>query len=267
MPPDDGDDGGGDDTDQDQDQGQDARTVPEGHPAHAVQNSDGDWVCGRQTGHTADVCQFPVDGPAGVCHVHPVDGSGPPEGHGSGDPDHGLNVGDVSNLENAPDRPAFEHGLSIVEDEPTGVLEWIEDQDPQGHDWVRAKWQGYVDVATFGRDDPRADDILHAVLMLYCVRQARKRQVERGLSEMMTVTTDGGGTAEVEAEIPVNLPANRITREARRILSDLGVFDPDAGDGDGSAADWVDAAKRRADAQAQVDADDDVIDVNYSEGD
>jgi len=251
-------DGGDDSGDRDD---QDDQRLPEGHPAHAIQNSDGEWVCGRETANTADVCQMPVDGPAEVCHVHPVDGSGPPDGHGSAPQDHGRNVGDTSNLDLAPDRPGFKHGLSIVEDEPTGVLEWIRDHDQAGHAWVRAKYDGYLDVADFGRDDARADDILHAVLMFYCVRQARKRQVERGLSEVMTVTTDTG-TAEVEAEIPVNLPANRIAREARRMLSDHDVFGSDDG-GDGSDADWVAAAKRRADAQGQTGADDDVIDVNY----
>lgn len=221
-----------------------------------------DYICGATTSSTDDPCQFPVSGPDETCHAHPDDGSGPPDGHGSGDPGHSMGDGPGDIVEKSPpeDKPAMTHGLHAVQDDPQGTLDWLDDHDPRGYDWVQKKWQSYMADAPFGPDTAKADDVLHACLMLYAVRGARHQQVTRGLVKQEALTDEGdvvidpetGEPIRVEREHAANLPANRIGREARSMLRDLGILDdPESQKAD--AMSYGQAARRvaeRIDSQA-----------------
>lgn len=226
----------------------------------------GGFVCGyNDTSTTDDSCQFPVAGPDQRCHMHPRDGSGPPEGHGSGTTSHSMGAGNGDIQEKLPDgaKPAMDHGLHAVKDDPHGTLDWLEDNDLRGYDWVQSKWESYLQDAPFPVDSAKADDVLHAVLMLYAVRGVRHRQISRGLSEAMPMTDDTGDVVrdqdgepfEIEQELPVNLPANRIAREARSTLKTLGVMD-DPESKKAEAMGWGEAAKRVAKKQDDDDSHD-----------
>lgn len=221
----------------------------------------GDYVCGAETSTTDGPCQMPVDGPDERCHAHPRDGSGPPDGHGSGSPDHQMGDGDGKIQERLPEgaKPAMTHGMYAVKDDPQGTLTWLEDNDPTAYEWVLKKWQSYMADAPFGPESAKADDVLHACLMLYAVRGARHRQVTRGLTQKENIVDEGsvvmnpetGEPVEIEKELPSNLPANRIAREARSMLKDLGILD-DPESQKAQAMGWGQAAKEVA---MEVDAD------------
>ena len=215
-----------------------------------------EYVCGADTANTDEPCQFPVDGPDERCHNHPADGSGPPEGTGSGDPGHRMGDGDGKIQERLPEnaKPNMKHGLNAVQDDPHGTMTWLEDNDPRGFRWVRDKWRSYMVNADFPGNSGQADDVLHACLMLYAVRAVRHRQIQNGLTGWVEHYTDQGQRYEVEEEVPSNLPANRIAREARSILKDCGVLDdPESAKADAMGG-WGDAAREVA--RNRDDADD-----------
>jgi len=107
-----------------------------------TEDDGADFVCGGETKTTDQPCQQPVSSPDERCPKHPKDGSGPPEGIGSGSPDHQMGDGDGKIQERLPEnaKPAMDHGINAVQDDPTGTLRWIEDNDPRGHDWIIGKW-------------------------------------------------------------------------------------------------------------------------------
>jgi len=232
----------------------------------------GDPVCGAETTTTGRPCQFPVESPDDRCPMHPPDGSGPPEGHGSGTTSHSMGdgTGDIREKLSDPPKPAMEHGVSAVDDDPRGTLQWLEDNDPAGYDWIIAKWRSYLADAPFGPETSKADEVLHACLMLYAVRGARHKQVTQGLVEQRALTDDDGDlvtdpdTGEpftVSHELSTNLPANRIAREARSILKDHGILDdPESQKAD--AMGWGQAAK-----QVAKEVDSDVQDVHHEDAD
>lgn len=227
---------------------------------------DGDgYVCGWEDTTTDRPCQFPVDDPDATCHMHGEDG--PPDGHGSGSPDHTMGDGDgdiAERVDASKEKPAMTHGIHAVQDDPVGTLNYLEESRPEAYDWVVDKWESFLVDAPFGKETAKADELLHACLMLYAVRGARDRQVKQFLTH--TVTRYSEGTPyELEEELPVNLPANRLAREARSILKDLGVLD-DPESKKAEAMGWGAAAKEVAEANdAERARDDDVVDVDYTE--
>lgn len=212
-------------------------------------------VCGSTGTGDGEPCQFPVSGPDDTCHMHPDDGSGPPDGHGSGSPDHRMGDGDGKIQDRLPDnaKPNMGHGIHAVKDDPRGTLQWLEDNDPRGYDWVIDKWRSYMVDAPFDAYSAKADDLMEVCLMKYAVRGARQEQVEVGLTKMMRLQSDDVGDIDmnVEQELPANLPANRMAREARSILKDLGLLD-DPESQKAEAMGWGAAAREVA---MEVDSD------------
>jgi hypothetical protein len=215
-----------------------------------------DYVCGANTDHTDGPCQFPVSGPDQRCHNHPADGSGPPEGTGKGSPDHTMGNGDGKIQERLPDnaKPALDHGVHAVQDDPGGTLRWIEDNDPRGHDWIVGKWKSYLKDGDIPPESGRADDILTACLYDYVVRAMTDKQIREGLTTTQTRKGEHG-TFEIEVEQPGNLPADRLARRSEEIKRKNGVLD-DPESKKAEAMGWGQAAKRVAE---RVDSD--VVDV------
>lgn len=227
-------------------------------------DDDGTLRCGvpkTSGGQEGDPCRHPV--PGGTCPSHgdrsqrreSIQADDPDDvevvdGVGSGDPGH--RQGDGAAPEGNKNR--MTHGLHAVQDDPRGTLRWLEDNDPKGYDWVLAKWESYLSDAPFPADSAKSDDVLEACLMKYAVRGARHQQIERGLTDFMKVQTDDGPSdTKIEAELPANLPANRIAREARSMLKDLGVLDDPESQKADAMADWGAAAKRVAERQESDD--------------
>lgn len=175
----------------------------------------------------------------------------------------GSGPGDIQQKNGDNAKPNMKHGVHAVQSDPHGTLAWLEDNDPDGYDWVRSKWLSYLDDAPFDQQSAKSDDVLHACLMLYAVRGVRDRQISRGLSQMVEMRTEQGAVFEVEEELPVNLPANRLAREARSMLKDLGLLDdPESKKAD--AMGWGSAAKEVA---MEVDATvEDAADADDADG-
>lgn len=218
--------------------------------------------CGVPKTSDGDPCRHPV--PNGTCPVHgdredrrqTIDGETDPkvpDGLGSGDPGHTKGGG-------APpegNKNAMSHGVHAVKDDPTGTLAWLKEHEQDGYDWVITKWKSYLADAPFGAETAKADDLLEVCLMKYAVRQVRKEQVQTRLTKMLDIPSDNAvdGVVEVEDELPANLPANRMAREARSILKDLGILDDPESQKADAMADWGSAAKRVAERRdGDVDA-------------
>lgn len=215
--------------------------------AGADDGGDDDYVCGADCSTKEEPCQHPVKTPDGRCPNHPKDGSGPPEGSGSGDPGHSLAPGDPNVDEKRPDKPNFQHGVHAVQSDPHGTAEWIRDHDPQGWDWVQGVFESYLADAPFGVHTGKANRLFDVVLMEYCIRAARQEQIQTGLTKFAQIETEDGGVTdvEIEVELPVNLPTDRLSRESRNTLKDLGVIG-DEDDSVASSEGWGSAAKEVA---------------------
>lgn len=207
-------------------------TDDDGDPCrHRVPNGDcpvhGDRDDRRQAIQDGDV-QIRDGVGSGAAESNPLaDGGGAPEGN----------------------KNAMSHGVHAVRDDPQGTLDWLAENRERGHRWVMNKWESYLADAPFDADSAKADDVLHACLMLYAGRRQRDQQVLNGLTTTQTRTSDSGQTFDIEVEHPGNLPANRITREARSWLKDLGILDDPESQKADALADWGKAAKRVAERQ------------------
>lgn len=229
---------------------------PNGDPGFV--DDDGVARCGvpKTSDDDGDPCRHRV--PNGACPVHGdadarrqaiVDGDVQvADGIGSGDPGHTMGDG------GAPEgnKNALSHAVHAVQDDPMGTLDWMEQNDERGYRWVMRKWESYLADAPFDRDTAKADDVQMACLMLYAGRRQRDQQVLNGLTTQQTRATDSGATFEIEVEHPGNLPANRITREARSWLKDLGILDDPESQKADAMTDWGSAAERLAKRQDDV---------------
>lgn len=216
----------------------------------------------KTDGQEGEPCRIRV--PNGVCRVHggvdqrreAIDGGDVTvhPGVGSGDPGHAMGDG------GAPrgNKNAMTHGVHAVRDDPRGTLRWIEQNDPQGYDWVLSKWESYMADAPFPPESAKADDVMEACLMKYAVRGVRQEQVEVGLTKMVRAQDADGNTLDfdVEDELPGNLPANRIAREARSLLKDLGILDDPETQKAEAMSSWGAAAKRVAERRDSEELDD-----------
>lgn len=217
-------------------------------------DDDGISRCGvpKKTGDGGP-CEHPV--PGGTCPAHGgVDErrqsiergeASVVDGVGSGDPGHAMGDGGGAPVGN---KNAMSHGVHAVRDDPRGTLRWIEENDPQGYDWILAKWESYMADAPFSKTSAKADDVMEVCLMRYAVRGVRQEQVERGLTKMVRATDESGTPLDIniEDELPGNLPANRIAREARSMLKDLGILDDPETQKAEAMSSWGAAAQRVA---------------------
>lgn len=221
-----------------------------------------EYVCGADTANTDDPCQFPVSGPDQRCPNHPADGSGPPEGSGSGDPGHAMGDGNGRIQERLPEnaKPAMKHGIHAVQDDPFGTLDWLEEQNPDAYDWIIGRWRSYLADAPFGEDSGKADDLLTACLFDFAVRTHTHIQVLEGLTKTEKREAESGFVFEQKVEHAGNLPADRLARRSESMKKKLGVLDdPESAKADAMSG-WGDAARRVA-SRVDDDADDDVPEV------
>lgn len=201
--------------------------------------------CGSTDTNSGDPCRMPVSDPDDRCFMHPEDGSGPPEGHGSGDPDHTMGDGDqVEGNKNA-----MTHGVYASKNDPWGTLEWLQENEPQTYaQVVRWFWDdaqsAAFDVYMFGDppelpDDPlggdgipgidvgrltsRAADLLQVALDKGITYRATMQQSRDGLATVQKRKNANGEYVDVVDENPVNIPKNRMRREDRQQLKDLGL--------------------------------------------
>lgn len=223
-------------------------------------DADGDGpVCGFEETTTDQPCQFPVADPDDHCFMH-EDDDGPPEGHGSGSPDRNQ----LANQGGAPEgnKNALTHGLNSVEDDPAGLLDWMQENDPDAYEWVERKFDRYLQMAPFGPESGMADHLLQIVLYERAAWEAHGIQI-RGNLLVQRKEGSGGKTFERLDENPVNLPLDRIRRTTLRALKELGVLPgPEADRREAAAKQDLSAAVRRL---AEQEDDSDVINVSPGE--
>lgn len=237
-------------------------------------------VCGSTDTDDSHPCQFPVSDPSDRCHMHPEDGDGPPDGHGSGDPNHDMGDGQPPDQ----NKNAMTHGVYASQNDPWGVLDHLQDEDPAVYaKIVRWFWDEaqaapfpiYVDGDTpdipddpteddgvpgidVGRLTSRAADLLLVNLDRGVVFNATMSQALDGLAVTRKRKNNDGDYVDVIDENPVNTAKNRMRREDRAQLKDLGLRDdsPDAVAAQGQQ-DLAAAAERVAQAKDQgADSDD-----------
>lgn len=197
---------------------------------------------------------MPVSDPSQTCWMHPEDGSGPPDGHGSGDPGHTKGDGQP------PDgnKNAMTHGVYASKNDPWGTLDYLADEEPRVYAqvvrwfWDEAQSAPFdvyrtADLPSIPTDvtDPdvegvpgidvgqltsRAADLLLVSLDRGVIYRATMSQAKQGLATAQKRKNSDGDYVDVVDENPVNLPKNRTRREDRAQLKDLGLRDdsPDA---------------------------------------
>lgn len=222
-------------------------------------------------------CSHPV--PNGACPVHGdeddrleavQDGDVPVrDGVGSGTTDHPFGDGA------APEgnKNAMTHGVHASRNDPWGTLDHLQDEEPMVYAQVVRWFWDESRTAAFpiyvgGRtpdlpDDPLADDGVPGVdvaqltadaadLLLVCldrgiIYRATMSQATDGLATSQKRKNSDGDYVDVIDEHPVNLPKNRMRREDRFQLKDLGQreYSPDSVAAQGQA-DLAEAAERVA---------------------
>lgn len=218
-------------------------------------------VCGYDDTKTTDrPCQYPVDDPDDRCYMHAEDG-GIPEGHGSGDSPQGVKDPTASSTDGgapAGNKNAMTHGLSAAQNDPAGLLDWMEENDPDAYEWVERKFSSYLERAPFSADSALADHLLQVVMYERAAWEAHGIQV-RGNILVERKEGSGGTVFEQLDENPVNLPVDRIRRTTIRSLKELGVIPGPKVDAEQAAAtrDLGEAVRRLAEQ-----GDDDIIDVS-----
>jgi len=109
------------------------------------------YVCGYDdTASTDAPCQFPVDDADERCYMHPRDGSGPPENHGTARNGNAV-AGKKTSGGGAPEgnRNALSHGLYAAEQDATGLFDYFREHDPPLATKIRRVFWTYMDDAPF----------------------------------------------------------------------------------------------------------------------
>jgi hypothetical protein len=267
----------------------DIRTYDDVDPSFT--DDDGTVRCGVPKTTNGEPCRHPV--PNSDCPTHGdrdaridavTDGDVQlPDGVGSGDPGHQQGDGQP------PDgnKNAMTHGVYASRNDPWGTLDYLQDEAPQVYARVvRWFWDEALDAPfdvytdghipdvpgdpteddgipgiDVGRLTSRAADLLLVSLDRGITFNATMSQAKRGLAYEQTKATSDGAVQTID-ENPVNLPKNRMRREDRAQLKDLGLRDdsPDAvaaqGQQDLAAAAERVAQRKDQDDGRSTDADD-----------
>lgn len=219
-------------------------------------DEDGNDRCGVprvSTEAAGEPCSHPV--PNGICPTHgdvearalAAKTGDPelPEGVGSGDPDHQM--GDGRPPEG--NKNGVIHGLNSVQSDPWGLMDHFAEEEPRTYAQIaawfwdeaqNAPWPIYqddtdppldavdldagevpqIEVSKLTR---RASELLLVTVHWGVIWRETLQQAERGLAEVQKRKNDDGDYVDVVEELSINLPKNRMRREDRQVLKDLGL--------------------------------------------
>lgn len=264
------------------------QTETDGPGTPTFEDDEGKPLCGVPKKTSDGRCSHPV--PNGNCPTHGdeddrIDAIRDGEtvvrdGIGSGDPNH--TKGDGAAPEG--NKNAMTHGVHAAQSDPWGVLDYLRKEEPRAYSQVVRWFWNDAQAAPFPiyvgdeepdiPDDPMSEDgipgidaerltanaadLLLTALDRGIIHRATLDQLSNGLATTQQRQDSDGNFREVIDENPVNLPKNRMRREARAQRKDLGrlEFSPDAVAAEGSQ-DMAAAAKRvaqRRDQEAGQDA-------------
>lgn len=142
----------------------------------------------------------------GYCEAYPVEGSDRCRQHG------GQSTGPAPESM-VGNQNARTHGVHA---DPANVLDDLAESDPEGYEWVLAKYDSYLKDAPFDDGSAKADQLKQIATQEYVIWKATGFQLKGGVVHR----TDEG----IE-ESPVNLPLDRLQRTVTRRLKSLGALD------------------------------------------
>jgi len=182
------------------------------------------YVCGYDdTASTDDPCQFPVSDPGERCHMHPRDGSGPPENHGKARNGNEL-AGKRSASGGAPEgnRNAMSHGMYAAERDPSGLFDYFRESDPAMAEKIRRIFWTYMDDAPFdaypgdaGRYSPPVLDVVDVDQLEAAERQ---QDVADDVDDLATVQVSRGPPRQHAAADAPPIDVQALTGKADRLF-------------------------------------------------
>lgn len=106
----------------------------------------------------------------------------------------------------------------------------IDDLDENELEWIEAITDGYLEVAPFGPEDPRAERLAMTAVKVYQSWAAENAMLRDGLSEEQTVgVTDSGDVVTETDAHHLRRASSQLSKEVRLTLKDLGCLpDPDS---------------------------------------
>lgn len=108
--------------------------------------------------------------------------------------------------------------------DPDNLLSWLESHEPDAYQWVRAKYESYLEDAPFQAGTAKADQLLQVAAMEYALWKAQGIQIREGVLKQTHMRSADGDLVEVVDEHPVNQPLDRMAKRATRRLKELGVL-------------------------------------------
>jgi len=192
--------------------------------ADATGDGGDTWVCGYgDTVSTDAPCQFPVSDPGERCHMHPRDGSGPPENHGTARNGNAV-AGKKTSGGGAPEgnRNALSHGLYAAERDPSGLFDYFRENDPAMAEKIRRIFWTYMDDAPFDAYPGTADRYSPPVLDVVDVDQleaAERQQDAAGdVDDLSTVQVSRGPPRQHTAADAPPIDVQALTGKADRLF-------------------------------------------------
>lgn len=182
----------------------------------------GDYVCGYDDCSSQDdPCQFPVGGPDERCHMHPRDGSGPPDGHGSGSADSNPLAAQKASGQGAPEgnKNALSHGLYAAERDPSGLFDYFRENDPAMAEKIRRIFWTYMDDAPFEAYPGDADRYSPPVLDVVDLDRLEGQQdVADDAEDLDTVHVSQGPPRQQAAADAPPIDVQALTGKADRLF-------------------------------------------------
>lgn len=127
----------------------------------------------------------------------------------------GTNQGAPAGNQNATDHGAYA--------DPVNLYDHLSETE---REWVDALTAAYVERGPFDADDPRAERVQMACIIMYQEWAAREAVLRQGMSEDVTVgVTDEGQPVVRTDEHHLTKTASRHNTDARMMLKDLGCLE------------------------------------------
>lgn len=120
-------------------------------------------------------------------------------------------------------KPNYEHGLYV---DRSGYYENLPEKEQR---WIDAVTDSFMNEAPFGKDSlGKLEKVRQVSIDMHKKRRADEYIAQKGMAQTQEVGFhEEYGTIEQEEENVLHITADRLSREARMTLKDLGIIDKD----------------------------------------
>ncbi|WP_254530456.1 hypothetical protein [Natrinema gelatinilyticum] len=140
---------------------------------------------------------------------------------------NGHAVGNPGGSPPAKNQNAATHHLHA---DPDNVLPYLKENEPEAFEWVKNKYDSYLEDAPFEHCSGKADKLLETVVCEFSIWKARGIQIRDGIVTKTHKRGADGELYQVEDEQPHNQAVNRMDRQVMSKLEKLGIFDDQSDD-------------------------------------